>query len=74
MGAGLIGVWLCDMRSRQPRELMRFAEAVLFLIVSLGALKPETWTLFVVGLLVALAVATALTSVVPRLYSWSEPR
>lgn len=173
IGAGLIGVWLCDMRSRQSRELVRFAEAVrniavfydgvvvpgailllasgtwmiveffggwgflgipwlagmvflfvfefvegntvtrlyfmrlrrltqealsvgsftpelekaraenvptfthfldlpmLFLIVSLGALKPDTWTLFFVGSLVALAVATALTIVVPRIYQWS---
>ena len=173
IGAGLIGVWLCDMRSRQSRELVRFAEAVrniavfydgvvvpgavvlltsgtwmiveffggwgflsipwlagmvflfvfefvegntvtrlyfmrlrrltqealsvgsftpelekaraeniptfthfldlpmLFLIVSLGALKPDTWTLFFVGSLVALAVATALTIVIPRIYQWS---
>jgi len=176
IGAGLIGVWLCDMRSRQSRELVRFAEAVrniavfydgvvvpgalvllasgawmiveffggwsfvgipwlagmvflfafefvegntvtrlyfmrlrrltqealsvgnftpqlekaraenvptfthfldlpmLFLIVSLGALKPETWTLFIVGSLVALAVATTLTLVIPRLYPWSGPQ
>ena len=173
IGAGLIGVWLCDMRSRQSRQLVRFAEAVrniavfydgvvvpgavvllasgtwmiveffggwgflsipwlagmvflfvfefvegntvtrlyfmrlrrltqealsvgsftpelekaraeniptfthfldlpmLFLIVSLGALKPDTWTLFFVGSLIALAVATALTIVVPRIYQWS---
>ena len=173
IGAGLIGVWLCDMRSRQSRELVRFAEAVrniavfydgvvvpgavvllasgtwmiveffggwgflsipwlagmvflfvfefvegntvtrlysmrlrrltqealsvgsftpelekaraeniptfthfldlpmLFLIVSLGALKPDTWTLFFVGSLVALAVATTLTIVIPRIYQWS---
>ena len=176
IGAGLIGVWLADMRSRQSRELVRFAEAVrniavfydgvvvpgavvllasgtwmiveffggwgflsipwlagmvflfvfefvegntvtrlyfmrlrrltqealsvgsftpelekaraeniptfthfldlpmLFLIVSLGALKPETWTLFVVGSLVALGVATALTIVIPRIYQWSGPQ
>ena len=176
IGAGLIGVWLCDMRSRQSRELVRFAEAVrniavfydgvvvpgalvllasgtwmiveffggwgfvgvpwlagmvslfafefvegntvtrlyfmrlrrltqeslsvgsftpqlekaraenvptfthfldlplLFLIVSLGALKPETWMLFIVGSLVALAAATALTIVIPLLYPWSGPR
>jgi len=173
IGAGLIGVWLGDMRSRQSRELVRFAEAVrniavfydgvvvpgavvllasgtwmiveffggwgflsipwlagmvflfvfefvegntvtrlyfmrlrrltqealsvgsftpelekaraeniptfthfldlpmLFLIVSLGALKPDTWTLFFVVSLVALAVATALTIVIPRIYQWS---
>jgi hypothetical protein len=45
---------------------------MLFLIVSLGALKPETWTMFVVGSLVALAMAAALTFVIPRLYPWSE--
>jgi uncharacterized membrane protein len=175
IGAGLIGVWLCDMRSRQSRELVRVAEAVrniavfydgvvvpgalvllasgtwmiveffggwgfigvpwlagmvflfafefiegntvtrlyfmqlrrltqealsvgsftpqlekaraenvptfthfldlpmLFLIVSLGALRPETWTLFIVGSLVALAIATALTIVIPRLYQWAGP-
>lgn len=44
---------------------------MLFLIVSLGALKPESWTLFVAGSLVALAAAIALTLLVPRLYPWS---
>lgn len=44
---------------------------MLLLIVSLGALKPESWTLFVVGSVVALAVATALTLVVPRLHPWA---
>ncbi len=173
IGAGLIGVWLSDMRSRQSRELVRFAEAVrniavfydgvvvpgallllvsgtwmiveffagwsfidipwlagmvflfafefvegntvtrlhfmrlrrltqealsvgrftpelqraraenlptfthfldlpvLLLIVSLGALKPESWAAFVVGSLLALAVATALTIVIPRIYQWA---
>ncbi len=176
IGAGLIGVWICDMRSRQSRELVRFSEAVrniavfydgvvvpgalvllasgawliveffggwgffgvpwlagmvflfafefvegntvtrlyfmrlrrltrealptggftpqlekaraeniptfthfldlpmLFLIVSLGALRPDTWTLFIAGLLVSLAAAAALTIVIPRLYRWSGPQ
>jgi hypothetical protein len=47
---------------------------MLFLIVSLGALKPDTWTLFFAGVLVALAVAMVLTVIVPRLYPWSGPR
>jgi uncharacterized membrane protein len=47
---------------------------ILFLIVSLGALRPENWTLFVVGSLVALAVAMALTFLVPRLYPWAVQR
>jgi uncharacterized membrane protein len=173
IGGGLVGVWLSDLRSRQSRELVRFAEAVrniavfydgvvvpgavillisgtwmiaefyggwdfvstpwlsgmvllfafeliegntvtriyfmrlrrltgralelgdftpelqaaraenvptfthfldlpmLLVIVSLGALKPDTWTLFIAGALVSIVLAAALTVVVPRLYPWS---
>ena len=41
---------------------------MFFLIVALGALKPETWALFAVGSVIALAIATVLTLYVPRLY------
>ena len=44
---------------------------ILFVIVSLGALKPDSWSVFVVGVAIALAVAAALTILVPRLYAWS---
>lgn len=44
---------------------------LLMVIVSLGAVRPETWTLFVVGVVLALAVAMALTFVLPRLYPWT---
>ncbi len=176
MGAGLIGVWLSDMRSRQVRELGQFAEAVrniavfydglvfpgallllasgiwfiveffggwsfvkipwlagmvglflfefvegntvtrlyfmrlrrltdeslragrftpelenaraesaptfthfldlpmLLIIVALGAIKPETWTLFLVGCLLALSIAAALTVYVPKLHPWGTER
>ncbi len=33
MGAGLIGVWLTDLRSRQHRDLIRFSEAVRYIAV-----------------------------------------
>lgn len=33
MGAGLIGVWLADLRSRQHRDLVRFSEAVRYIAV-----------------------------------------
>lgn len=176
MGAGLVGVWLTDLRSRQHRDLIRFSEAVryiavfydgvvvpgalillasgswftiqyyggldflevpwlagmiglfafefiegntvtrlyfmrlrritqkaldqgevtaeleqeraklvptfthyldlpmLFLIMALGVLKPDTWTLFFYGSAVALALATLFTVVVPRLYPWGESK
>lgn len=174
MGAGLIGVWLSDLRSRQHRDLVRFSEAVryisvfydgvvvpgalillasgtwftvqyyggwdfihtpwlagmiglflfefiegntitrvyfsklrritqdaldkgeitpeleeergkltptfthyldipmLFLIIALGVLKPDTWTVFFYGAFIAIVVATIFTIVIPRMYPWGE--
>jgi hypothetical protein len=46
---------------------------MLLLIVSLGALRPSTWTQFIVGAIAALAVATVLTLWIPRLYPWVPP-
>jgi hypothetical protein len=43
---------------------------ILFLIIALGTVRPTTWALFVIGSLAAIAVATLLTIVVPRLYPW----
>jgi len=47
---------------------------MLFVIVALGTLKPETWTLFFAGCVIALTVAAALTAFVPRLYPWGDDR
>lgn len=44
----------------------------LTLIIALGALKPETWTLFATGSAIAVAVASVLTYWVPRLYPWGN--
>ncbi len=33
MGAGLTGVWLADLRSRQHRDLIRFSEAIRYIAV-----------------------------------------
>lgn len=45
---------------------------MLLLIITLGALKPTSWALFWSGSLVALAIATALTILIPRLYPWAK--
>ncbi len=45
---------------------------ILMLIVALGVLRPDDWTLFLVGAAAALAVAMALTILLPRLYP-AEP-
>ncbi|MBN2258513.1 MAG: DUF2269 domain-containing protein [Anaerolineaceae bacterium] len=45
---------------------------ILFLIVALGAIRPMSWTLFIVGTVIAVVIATALTLYIPRLYPWGE--
>ena len=174
MGAGLIGVWLADLRSRQHRDLVRFSEAVryiavfydgvvvpgalillfsgswftikyfggwdfiktpwlagmiglftfefiegntvtrlyfmklrritdqalnegkiteelerergklvpsfthyldlpmVFLIIALGAIKPNTWEMFFYGAVIAIVLAMFFTVLIPRLYPWGK--
>lgn len=43
---------------------------LLLVIVSLGATRPNTWSMFVVGTAVAILIAVALTITLPRLYPW----
>ncbi len=44
---------------------------ILFVIIALGALKPVTWGLLLIGSLAAIGVAAVLTIYVQRLYPWS---
>jgi len=46
---------------------------LLLVIVSLGAVRPNTWAPFFVGTVVALVAATLLTVILPRLYPWTPP-
>ncbi|HSF03372.1 MAG TPA: DUF2269 family protein [Solirubrobacterales bacterium] len=41
---------------------------ILFVIVALGAMRPDSWGLFLVGTALAVAAAATLTLVNPRLY------
>lgn len=41
---------------------------MLLVLVSLGAIRPSTWSQFSIGMVCALTVATALTLGIPRLY------
>jgi len=43
---------------------------LLMVIISLGAICPDTWTQFIVGVVAAMLVATLLTLAIPRLYPW----
>jgi uncharacterized membrane protein len=43
---------------------------MLFLIVALGTIRPDTWALFLVGSVIAISVAVVLTLYIPKLYPW----
>jgi len=45
---------------------------ILFLIVTLGVLKPDHWNLFIIGSMLAIAFATALMFFIPQLYSRTQ--
>ena len=62
-------------RARQSETVPTFTHfldiPLLMVIVSLGAIRPSDWTQFLVGVVAALVIATALTLLIPRLYPWS---
>jgi hypothetical protein len=41
---------------------------ILFVIIALGAMRPDTWAVLLVGTALAVVAATALTLAVPRMY------
>ena len=47
---------------------------IFFVIVMLGAMRPNTWTLFITGTALALVAAAILTLVIPRLYPFQFGR
>jgi hypothetical protein len=55
-------------RERLPTFTHFLDLPIFFVIVALGAMKPTTWTVFLVGVALAVGAATVLTLVVPRLY------
>lgn len=60
---------LVDARRQHVPTFTHFLDIpILFLIVALGAMRPNTWTLFLVGTALAVVAATILTLVIPRLY------
>ena len=70
-----VGAFTPELKKARAENVPTFTHfldlPMLFLIVTLGVLKPSNWGLFAVGSLVALAIATALTIFIPRLYPWT---
>jgi hypothetical protein len=66
----------CELETARREHLPTFTHSldlpIFFLIVALGAIRPNTWTLFLVGMALAVVAATVLAVVIPRLYPF-EP-
>ncbi|MEK8015989.1 MAG: DUF2269 domain-containing protein [Candidatus Parabeggiatoa sp.] len=45
---------------------------MFFLIVALGVMKPNTWTIFMYGAVIAVGMAIFLTLLIPRIYPWGD--
>jgi uncharacterized membrane protein len=68
-----------DLENARQEHLPTFTHfldlPLLFVIVALGAMRPNTWELFVVGSILAVVTATALTLAIPRMYPFDlQPR
>ena len=69
--AGHISLELEKARAEIMPTFTHFLDLPMFLVlISLGAMKTTTWTHFIIGTTVAILVATILTIVLPRIYSW----
>lgn len=45
---------------------------MLVLIIALGVMRPATWDFFVIGLIIAIGAAVALTAVMRGVYKWDS--
>lgn len=72
LAEGRVTEALAKARSEQLASFTHFLDIpILMVIVSLGAMRPETWTQFFVGAVLAIVVASVLNYVIPRLYPWT---
>lgn len=66
------GLALSELERARAEHLPTFTHfldlPILFVIVALGAMRPDTWGLFLSGTALAVLAATILTLVIPRLY------
>ena len=70
---GKVTAELAEARHQHVPRFTHFLDMpILFVIVALGAIRPNTWTLFAAGIVLALVATTILTLVIPRLYPF-EP-
>lgn len=71
LAAGAFTPELMRARAERTPTFTHFLDLpMLFLIVALGVIRPDTWLFFGVGAMVAILVAALLTICIPRLYPW----
>jgi hypothetical protein len=72
LAQGRVTEQLAKARSEQLASFTHFLDIpILTVIVSLGAMRPETWTQFAIAVALAIAAASVLNRVIPRLYPWT---
>lgn len=72
LAAGRVTPELARARGEQLASFTHFLDIpILVVIVSLGALRPDGWTQFVVATALAVAVASLLNYAIPRIYPWA---
>jgi Predicted integral membrane protein (DUF2269) len=72
LAEGRVTTELARARREQLASFTHFLDIpILLVIVSLGALRPDSWTQLLIGVGLAVAVASALSFWVPRLYPWA---
>ena len=72
---GKVTTELAETRHQHVPTFTHFLDIpILFVIVALGAIRPNTWTLFAVGIVLAVVAAAVLTLVIPRLYPFEPAR
>lgn len=70
---GKVTAELEEARRRRVPTFTHFLDIpILFVIVALGAMRPNSWAPFVIGTGLALAAAAILTFVIPRLYPFER--
>jgi hypothetical protein len=58
-----------------PPTVTHFLDlALLFVIIALGAMRPNTWALFLAGTVLAVVAATVLALAIPLIYPFAEIR
>ncbi len=68
-GQGIVTAELREVLREDVPTFTHFLDIpILFVMVALGAMRPNTWALFVIGTTLALVTAAILTLVMPRLY------